>query len=239
MSQPILMLVDSSEDFRLTLLEKLKGSYKVYSFQDGNDARKAAPQLNPHIIVLDLMLTGIDGLTLLQQLREENILPMVLALTRLHNEYVIDAAIELGIEYIMRKPCDPAAVVARIHDLSKRLNPIQNQDPESIIRSILNQLGISTRHRGYEYLLDAALMMDEHPNISLTKDLYPHVGAKYDSTATTVERSIRSALNVAWEKNPSEVWKEYSPVNEYGIMQRPSNGYFLAKLLEKLHPDYV
>lgn len=236
MSCLTLMIIDSSDEFRLSLEQELQKSYIIHHFQDGKAALDAALVIQPDVLVLDLMLTGIDGITLLHNLRSAGIRPMVLAVTRLYNDYVVETALELGVQYLIRKPCVPGAVAERVRDLSVRLNPKSETvtDPAAYITGLLNKMGFSARHRGYDYLREAAILMWKEPGISITKELYPAVAELFSGTAIQVERSIRSALNAAWEQSAGNAWEEFAPRSLDGTMQRPSNGYLVAKLAELL-----
>ena len=236
MGCPTLMIIDCSDEFRLALEQELQKSYIIHHFRDGQAAQDAALILHPDVIVLDLMLTGIDGITLLHNLRSAGIRPMVLAVTRLYNDYIVETALELGVEYLIRKPCVPSAVAERVRDLSKRLNPKPGEisDPRAYITDMLNKMGFSSRHKGYDYLREAVILMWKQPGISITKELYPAVAGMFSGTSIQVERSIRSALNAAWEQASGMAWEEFAPRNLDGTIQRPSNGYLVAKLADVL-----
>ena len=236
MSCLTLMIIDCSDEFRLALEQELQKSYIIHHFRDGQAALDAALSIRPDVIVLDLMLTGIDGITLLHSLRDAGIHPMVLAVTRLYNDYIVETALELGVQYLIRKPCIPSAVAERVRDLSKCLNPKPEKisDPSVYITELLNKMGFSARHKGYDYLRQAAILMWKQPGSSITKELYPAVANMFSGTPVQVERSIRSALNAAWEQRSDNVWEEFAPRNLDGTMQRPSNGYLVARLADLL-----
>lgn len=233
-----LMIVDHDVDFRQELEKALCELYTVYHASNGREALLAAEEINPEVIVLDLMLTELDGVSLLHEIRNAGLHPMVLAVTRFYNDYVLEQAQELGIGYIIRKPCDPSAVSQRVQDLSRRMNVKRHRpvDPYAYITERLNQLSFSIRHKGYDYLRQAVLLMCQQPDISITKELYPTVGSAHGGTAIQVERSIRSAINVAWEQG-SEAWKEIFGVGTDGKAIRPSNGAFIARLADDLRVE--
>lgn len=239
MSCLTLMIIDCSDEFRLALEQELQKSYIIHHFRDGQAALDAALSIRPDVIVLDLMLTGIDGITLLHSLRDAGIHPMVLAVTRLYNDYIVETALELGVQYLIRKPCIPSAVAERVRDLSKCLNskPEKISDPSVFITELLNKMGFSARHKGYDYLREAAILMWKQPGSSITKELYPAVANMYSGTPVQVERAIRSALNAAWELRSGDVWDEFSPRNLDGTAQRPSNGYLVARLADLLRQE--
>lgn len=235
MGKLTLIIADSSTDFCEELVKVFQDDYEVYSFQDGRDVRDSALQLAPDVMVLDLMLPGVDGLTLLEELRKHDLQPMVLATTKLYNDYIYEAAEQLGVGYLMRKPCEPAAVAERTRDLSKRLLPKKPTftDPDVFVMHLLENLGISSRHRGYDYLRCSIQYMSRYPECALTKELYPFVANHFNCNDHQIERSIRSAVSAAWEQHTDE-WAVYFPPDSSGIHLRPSNGQLIDRLAKEL-----
>lgn len=230
------MIVDSCEDFRLSLEQILSDAFRIYHCSNGKQALEAIPLVNPDVIVLDLMLTEVDGITLLQEIQNAGLRPKVLAVTRFYTDYVLECAHELGIGYIMRKPCSPEAVSQRVRDLNRRMNgkPSKPDNPAQYVTERIKFLQISPRHKGFEYLKEAVMMMYSRPDISITKELYPNVGALFGSTAFQVERSIRSAINAAWERQDVPSWSELFHPGPDGSIPRPSNGTVICRLADDL-----
>ena len=230
-----LMIVDTSEDFRLALERILSDTYEICHCSNGRQALESALEIKPDVMILDLMLTELDGVTLLHEIRSAGLRPMVLAVTRFFNDYVLESAQELGIGYIIRKPCSPAAVSQRVRDLSKRLNrPISPIDPAAYVAERLRKLMFSPRHKGFEYLKEAVLLMCKQPDISLTKVLYPAVGSSFNSSSIQVERAIRGAINSAWNQNHTQSWTDLFPPGPDGTIPRPSNGTVISRLADEL-----
>lgn len=231
MDRQKLLIADSNEAFRMALAEVLRGRYHVRCCQSGKEALTILRNEKCDILVLELMLPELDGISLLQAAAEEGIYPMVLAATRFINDYVLEAAKRLGVGYLMQKPCDVHATAARIADLSRRLQPpVRKKDPRTFVSTQLLSLGISTKHDGYAYLQDAVLLMADDPRQSVTKVLYPAVAAVYGCNGKLVERSIRSALDSAWKHRDNKLWQQYFPFND----KRPTNTMFITRLAENL-----
>lgn len=230
------MIVDNSEEFRQALDQVLCDTYNVHHCTNGRQALEIAPQIHPDVIILDLMLTELDGVTLLHEIRRAGLQPMVLAVTRFFNDYVLESAQELGIGYIIRKPCTPAAVSQRVRDLTKRLSEKQNKpiNPVAYVTERIESLNFSPRHNGSKYIKEAVLMMCRQPDISITKELYPSVGTRFGSSALQVERSIRTAINAAWSQQNAQSWASLFPAAPDGTIPRPSNGTFIARLAAEL-----
>ena len=231
-----LMIVDDSEDFRLALEAALSDAFRIVQCCNGRQALDTAPQVRPDVMILDLMLTEVDGVTLLHEIRRAGLHPIVLAVTRFFNGYIMESAQELGIGYLIRKPCSPAAVSQRVRDLTKRLNdrPVKPINPQTYVTEQIESLKFSPRHNGSEYLKEAVLMMCRQPDISITKELYPSVGAMFGGTALQVERSIRTAINAAWSQQNTQSWAALFPAGPDGTIPRPSNGTLIARLAADL-----
>lgn len=230
-----LLIVDGNEDFHQALEKSLQASYAVYHSDNGKHALEIAKTLNPDVIVLALMLTELDGISLLHAIRALGMHPAILVATRMYTHYVFEAAEELGIEYMIRKPCDPAAVAQRLNDLSHRLrfpNP-QTIDPATYVSERLAILGFSSRHIGLDYVREAVLLKYRNKRLAITKDLYPSVAEICGTTSILVERSMRTAVNAAWEQN-KEKWRELYPKIISNDRLRPSNGVLVALLAEDL-----
>lgn len=231
-----LLIAEGNEEFRLALSDALQGAYQVRNCQDGKDALALLKSFHPDVLVLDLMLPELDGISLLQSAADIGVHPMVLAITRFVNDYVMDAAYRLGVGYLMVKPCDVRATVARIGDLSQRLRRplVTNPDPRASVSNLLLALGIPTKLRGYSYLREAILLMAHDPGQSITKELYPAVAVACDSTAVHVERSIRSAIAAAWERRDNQIWQLYFQSGADGFLPRPTNAAFISRLADGL-----
>ena len=227
-----LLIADCNEDFLTVLAAALNSQYQVLCCRSGAEALAILHQEHPDIFVLDLMLPELDGLTLLERIAANGICPLVLAATPILSEYVLSCAQRLGIQYLIRKPCAIEAVVSRIRDLSCRLKaPEPKTDPVSFVSALLLSLDISTKHNGFAYLREAILLMAKDPSQSVTKVLYPEVAHICGCNKDNVERSIRTALDKAWEKRDPETWQKYFP----GARHRPSNAVFISRLAEALH----
>lgn len=230
-----LLIADGNEEFRLALTEVLQGTYHVCICRDGKEALALLHSFAPDIFVLDLMLPGLDGISLLQAAAHDGICPKVLATTRFLSDYVLDTADKLGVGYLMVKPCDVRATAARIEDLSRSLKPsAPPADPKTYVSNLLLSLGVPTKLKGYAYLREAVLLMAKDPDQSITKELYPAVGSLCRCNASNVERSIRSAIAAAWNHMDARIWQLYFSPAPGGGIPRPTNASFISRLADSL-----
>jgi len=226
-----LLIADCNEEYRTALSNVLKDQYHVLCCRTGTEALELLHREHPDMFVLDPMLPELDGLTLLERACADGIHPMVLAVTPILTGYVYSCAQRLGIEYLIRKPCDIDAIASRVKDLSQRLRtPKVKTDPINYVTELLLALGFSTKHNGFGYLREAVLLMAKDPAQSVTKVLYPAVAHTFSCQKENVERSIRTALDCAWERGDRRLWNHYFP----DARHRPSNAVFISRIVESL-----
>lgn len=236
-----LLIADGNEEFRTELESALRDTYYVRTCATGQEALALLRSYGPDILVLNLMLPEIDGISLLEESVRIGIRPMVLATTSYQNPYILDSVKRLGVDYVMIRPCLIPPTVARIRDLSHRLNPplLTVPDPGTQVCNMLLALGIPTRLLGYTQLREAVVRMARNPNMALTKELYPAVAAVCGGDKDQVERTIRSAIGVAWKNRDERVWQVYFPPGPGGVCKKPTNGTFISRLAESLRLSWA
>lgn len=232
-----LLIAESSEEFRTALAEAFSGMYHVRTCVDGKEAWDLICDFMPDVMILNLMLPEIDGLSLLQQMRDGlERMPVILAVSRFLNDYTLEALARMDVGYAVPKPCRVSAVVERLRDMDRedRAEPVAKADPRSVITNIMMSLGFKTTHDGYKYLREAALMVCQHPDQAITKELYPAVGAMFGRSPGNVERSCRTAIEAAVERGSRESWLLYFTPDGNGELLKPSNGTFITRMAEVL-----
>ena len=235
-----LLIAEESGEMAAALAELFRGSCQVRFCTDGDEARKQLALFRPDVLLLDLMLPGYDGLSLLQWAREQGFRMQVLATTRFCSDYVVETAQSQGVRYLMRKPCSVSALAARVSDMLR--NPPAAEErvkaPDGGVRELLMALGIPGKLRGSTYLRCAIPLFARDPLQSVTKSLYPAVAKCCGCETSHVERSIRSAIDAAWQKRDENIWKLYFPADETGTVKRPTNGAFIARLAQSLEREW-
>ncbi len=231
-----LLIADGNEEFRLALAEALQGTYYVRSCCTGREALSLLRSFGPDVLVLNLILPEMDGISLLENALACGIHPMVLATTRLTNDYIMESVTRLGVDYVMKRPCDIPSTVARVRDLSRHIAPpiLSVPDPRAQVTNLLLSLGIPTKLKGYPLLREAILLMAKDPDQAITKELYPSVAAACGCNKDRVERGIRSIINAGWMRRDDRIWQQYFRPGPDGVIHRPSNGEFITRLAESL-----
>lgn len=231
-----LLISDASEEFRLALADQLQGSYVIRMCQEGQETMEQLRTFRPDALILDLTLPGMDGISLLYRAAAEGIRPVILATTRFLNEYVQRSAELLEVGYLMVKPCDIHATVARLADLVGTMEEplFTRPDIRTVVTNLLLSLGIPTKLRGYSCLVEAIVEKIRDPQQQITKEIYPAVAAACGGNPKQVERAIRSAIRPAWENRDEDLWRLYFQPDAAGNLRRPSNGAFISGVAARI-----
>lgn len=229
-----LMIADPAEETRQLLEEIFQNNCTVASCADGEAALQLLQSFAPDILVLDLMLPKLDGLSVLQQLRQWEMPTMVLAQLSVSSPFVMAQMQRLQVDYTLTKPCAPEALRARVEDFITQLQdaPPQIQQENRLVSQMLLQLHFAPKLGGYSYLCDAIPLYAQDPSQAITKELYVAVGQKHGKDAALVERAIRNAIDKAWREGDPAAWRRYFPCGPDGTVPRPSNGSFITRMAQ-------
>jgi two-component system response regulator (stage 0 sporulation protein A) len=161
---------------------------------------------------------------------------VILATTRFLSDYVQEASSRIGVDYMIMKPCNIKAVTARLADMVHFRKPpeVIRPDPQVSVSNLLLVLGIGSNKKGYHYLRTAIPLYAKDPDQSMTKELYPAVAKLCQSDSKRVERSMRDAIEKAWENRDEQIWKLYFPCSNTGSVRKPTNSVFISRLADCL-----
>jgi two-component system response regulator (stage 0 sporulation protein A) len=189
----------------------------------------------PDVLVLDLTLPGIDGLSLMKRIRSMYERPRVLLTTCFMSAYVETAISGLGVDMVMLKPCDAEIIAEQIEDLLYGVQPRLIPAPEHrvSVRSMLMELNVPAKRRGFTYLEKCIRQYLKNPGQSLTKGIYPNVAQVHDTKPEAVERAIRQAVHESWENRNDSIWRMYFNPGREGKIPRPTNAEFISRLAEQ------
>lgn len=230
MKLPKLLIAEGDDAYRADLEALFCQRCIVQACSDGGEALRLLSEFEPDMLVVDLMLPKMDGLSLIQELRKMDSQTMILAQTSFSSPYVTAWLQKLEVDYVMMKPCKLEAVDGRVQDFIDLIQgePAAPERNRSLADALM-RLGVEPKLSGYRYLMAAIPQYSENPTQSITKELYPAVGE-----SKLVERSIRSAIDKAWQQRDETVWREYFSCSEGGFVPRPSNGTFIARVAQRL-----
>ena len=203
--------------------------------EDGWEAMTQLREFRPDYLVLDLMIPGIGGISLLKKAQEEGNLPPTLVTSNFYGQPMTAALERLGIGYAISKPCCPSAIVSALEDLmaSAPGKAIRLPTAEGMICEVLMDLGFCVSHSGYRYCRDAIIMLMADPTLRVTKDIYVPIARQVNCQKESVEKCIRDAIAIAWNVGDKGRWARYFP-GPGGRPYRPSNRVFLCAIAEHL-----
>lgn len=225
--------INQQEDFELVAIAS-----------NGLEALQMIDENNPDVIVLDIIMPHLDGIGVLENLANngtEN-KPKVIMLTAFGQESVTQRAVELGADYYILKPFDFNVLATRIRQLSEGVNVAQYITPSKprnldvAVTNIIHEMGVPAHIKGYFYLRDAILMVINDVNLlgAVTKELYPMIAVKYQTTPSRVERAIRHAIELAWDRGNIDMMTKFFGYTINLERGKPTNSEFIAMVADKL-----
>lgn len=250
------MIADDNED-----LCQLVGQYigqqedlsLVGTVHDGRTLLNEIDNVNPDVILLDIVMPRLDGIGVLERLRStpRSDKPRILILTAFGQEQVTARAFQMGADYFILKPFDLNILGRRIREVANRhrdseisvtssetTNDEQERsaDPIREITSIIQAVGVPANIKGYRYLRYAIATVVANVEImeAVTKELYPAVAEQFKTTPTRVERAIRHAIEVAWNRGNTEAMARYFGYTVDSSRGKPTNSEFIALVADKV-----
>ncbi len=243
MSEKKIVLADASEEFRRMLAEMMEEEPDlsvVGQTGNGEELLTLIAAHKPDVVVMDLMLSGMDGLEVLEQLGPVH--PRMLVLSAFCNPSLAEQISASGGDYCMLKPCRAQTVIERTRRLTAApsLEDVQEEararDLERQITAIIHEIGVPAHIKGYQYLREAIglAVADMEVINAVTKVLYPAVAKKFGTTASRVERAIRHAIEVAWDRGDLETLQKYFGYTVSNAKGKPTNSEFIAMIADRI-----
>ena len=250
-----ILLADANPDFGKLLSERFaaeRGIELVGIAADGLEALDMVSQLRPDLLLTELVLPKLDGLELLRRLPETGVRCRCIVLSGFINNKVIADCAARGADYFMPKPCDLGALLERVRQLAdgeEEELPLegidcrpaarvsrQEADLEAVVTDIIHEIGVPAHIKGYQYLREAIILTIQDMDVinAVTKVLYPEVAKRFATTPSRVERAIRHAIEVAWDRGDIEVLQKYFGYTVSNIKGKPTNSEFIAMIADSL-----
>ena len=250
-----ILSADPNQEFcrQLTAVALAEGDMEVIGVAaDGNEALSMALELQPDMLLMELVLPKIDGLEVLRRLHSMNYKGHIVVLSGFFNNKVIKDCSNLGVDYFLPKPCETAALITRIRQLVRsestayplvgvdcREFAIANRNEielEAVVTDIIHEIGVPAHIKGYQYLREAIMLTIKDMEMinAVTKVLYPEVAKHFKTTPSRVERAIRHAIEVAWDRGDIEVLQKFFGYTVSNIKGKPTNSEFIAMIADSL-----
>jgi len=212
---------------------------------DGNEAVDIIKdnESSIDVILLDLIMPKKDGVYVLEKLKSLNISKDIIVVTSFNEEETIRKVSEYGVKYVILKPFE-------LHDLESKILEVKNKPKSNILNvgsnnlrvsvsKILHELGIPSHIKGYQYIREAISLVYEKPELigGITKELYPLVGKTFDTSTSRVERAIRHAIEVSWNRGDWDLMEEIFGHSVDIDRAKPTNSEFIVTIADKLRLD--
>ena len=242
------VLLDESLVERINYREAFEKAGDFEIINESNDGQKGYEMIceqKPDLVVMDIVLETYDGFELLDRLMKEEYKPKILVVSSLKNDGFIQKAIDSGASYYMLKPLISELLVKRSRELFEN-NVVESMlsiQKNSRVRAIEEKLsnifltiGIPAHIKGYQFLREAVKLAMKEPSIinSITGQLYPNIAKIFSTSASKVERAIRHAIEVAWNRGKIENINEIFGIKVYNTNEKPTNGEFIALVADKM-----
>ena len=238
------LLADSDSEFCVRMAAALEnaGDMELAGIaEDGAKALAAVGELKPDLLMIDLVLPVMDGITVLSRLREQGKdAPATVVLSAFASPQAGAECTALGVDMFLRKPMDAEAVCERIR-LWKAGKKEAEASGEALalevrVTDVIHQIGVPAHIKGYQYLREAIMMAVEDMDAvsAITKVLYPSIAKKFHTTSSRVERAIRHAIEVAWDRGDIETLQSYFGYTVSGVKGKPTNSEFISMIADRL-----
>ena len=235
-------IIDSGNDFRFVCRESLsnQGFQVVGDSGDGAEALTQIKNLQPDVVLLDLWFPGYDPASLIRDVKRslKEAAPKFILVTGVNNKKVLEDAFSGGISACILKPFDYEVLGDKIRQVcsEKRFRIEDDFDLEAQVTRIIHQVGIPAHIKGYQYLRCAIMMVVKDTRIigEVTKTLYPSVAKEFSTTSSRVERAIRHAIEVAWDRGDVDMLGSLFGYTVQGGKGKPTNSEFIAMIADNL-----
>ncbi len=247
-----ILVCNENNEERSRLLQNLAaaGLDSCDEVKDGEAALDAIKRTKYDVVITDLWLSGIDGIALIRAAMKLELseFPSFILMSPINKQAILVEACEAGADLCIPKPFDFSALVSHVESLIKLRSRADGEekassasaDMEAQVTKIIHQIGVPAHIKGYQYLRTAILMTIEDNEVinSVTKILYPAVAKKYQTTTSRVERAIRHAIEVAWDRGDVDTLNSYFGYTIQNSRGKPTNSEFIAMIADNMRLKY-
>ena len=198
------------------------------------------------VVILDLIMPNKDGISVLEDMKALNLNKKIIVLTSYNASDVIRKVSEFGVNYFILKPFELKELEKRILECVERSEydhksiDMYHNNLQISITKILHELGVPSHIKGYQYIREGISILYEHPEVvgGITKELYPDIATKFDTTVSRVERAIRHAIEVSWNRGNWDLMEEIFGHSVDIDKAKPTNSEFIVTIADKLRLEY-
>lgn len=238
------LIGDDSVEYGISCASTLRnmGMYAFTRAKDGNSLFETIKNDSPDVVVVDAILPHMDAIELIKKVQSLSIKkPVFIVTSSYDNPFIERQVMQSGAAYFMLKPFDVNTLGDRIMSLMHGNSESGvTEDMEVVVTEVIHQLGVPAHIKGYHYLREAILASLDNKELleSVTKMLYPTVAKKFDTTSSRVERAIRHAIEIAWDRGNLDTLNSFFGYTVNTCKGKPTNSEFIALITDKLRLQY-
>lgn len=251
MSKTRLLVIDDNKDLVSMIKEYFKNHNDIMVSLDANDGVEGLKLIEKRgedydVIILDLIMPNKDGISVLETMRKKNMSKRVIVLTSYNNPEIIRRVSELGVNYYILKPFELSELEKRVIELSEGISydsktvDLHHNNLQISTTKILHELGVPSHIKGYLYIREGIMMLYERPEVigGITKELYPEIASKFNTTVSRVERAIRHAIEVSWNRGNWQLMEDIFGHSVDIDKAKPTNSEFIVTVADKLRLEF-
>ena len=243
------LIADDNKEYADKLSRSLTSDFKINVCgvaSDGFQVLEMVDILKPDVLIIDVVLPRLDGIGVLERMSMKKLdkIPKIIVSTSLRQEQLAQSCMNYGADYFMVKPVNVESLIGAIKRSCGEMVfgggfSFQNQpmlDTETMVTDIIHEIGIPAHIKGFQYLRYSIMLVIDNLDIinSITKKLYPTVASHFNTTASRVERAIRHAIEVAWDRGDPDVINTIFGFTVANSKGKPTNSEFIAMIADKL-----
>ena len=235
------VLADADQVFCDMLKENIEetGEFKVVGVAaDGQSALRLVQERKPQLLLSEVVLPGLDGMGLLDRLAELATQPKVILISSLYRNEIVKQALKRNISYFMPKPFEPGSLLERMRQVMDLGSEPEDeyQALQRRVTTVIHEVGVPAHIKGYQYVREAIVIAVQDIEVinGVTKVLYPEVAKRYNTTPSRVERAVRHAIEVAWDRGDLETLQSYFGYTVSNTKGKPTNSEFIAMIADKI-----
>ncbi|MCI8568793.1 MAG: sporulation transcription factor Spo0A [Bacilli bacterium] len=251
MGKTRLMIIDDNQNLINLIKEYFANSSNISVTLEAKDGAEGINLIDKKteefdIILLDLVMPNKDGVAVLKHINKNKINKKVIVLTSYNTQDMIRKVSELGASYFMLKPFELSYLEEKINDVAYNRNgtgesiDLFHNNLQISITKTLHELGVPSHIKGYQYIREGITLVYKRPEIvgGITKELYPEIARKFDSTVSRVERAIRHAIEVSWNRGNWELMEDIFGHSVDIDKAKPTNSEFIVTIADKLRLEF-
>lgn len=242
------LIADDNREFCDLLAQYLQSQadFKLVGVaQNGRQVIDMVQAESPDVVVLDIIMPHLDGIGVLEQMNALGLQrrPKVIMLTAFGQESIAQRVVALGADYYILKPFDLAVLAKRIRQIAsgQAVKPVasENRSLDVEVTEVLHEIGIPAHIKGYLYLREAICLVMQRVELlgGVTKELYPSIAKRFQTTPSRVERAIRHAIEVAWNRGNVDLIHSLFGHTVNSDRGKPTNSEFIAMVADKLRME--